>query len=113
MIKIEKIIIVIAIGLFIVMLVNVFAEDSPNSYQPTEIQHLRLEVKQREVQLAQKDFFIAQQNLNMSLKALNDEAARVKIENKWPDGLVFNQEKLSFTEELKPPAPMVSPGRIQ
>lgn len=84
-----------------------------SKYEPTEIQMLRLEVKQREAQLAQKDFFIAQQNLNTSLKALNDEAARVKTENKWPDGLVFSQEKLSFTEDSKLPAKPVQPGRVQ
>jgi high-affinity K+ transport system ATPase subunit B len=98
MTKIEKIIIIIAVGLFVTMLFNAFAEDLPNSYQPTEIQTLHLQVKQRDAQLAQKDFFIAQQNLQIALKALNDEAAKVKVENNWPDGLVFNQEKLSFTE---------------
>lgn len=90
--------------LWAMALIHVYGEE-PAKYVPTELQELRLQVKLKDAQLAQKDYFIAQQNLNFALKSLNDEAARVKTENKWPDGLVFNQEKLSFTEEPK--------GRVQ
>jgi hypothetical protein len=83
-------------------------EEKPK-YQPTEIQRLRMEVRQRDAQLAQKDYFIAQQNFNMAVKALTEEAAKVKAENKWPDGLVFDQEKLTFTEQKLTP----EPGRVQ
>ena len=71
----------------------------PAPYIPNELQSLRLQLRQRDAQLAQKDLFIAQRNLDSALKALNDEAAKVKEENNWPDGLVFDQQKLSFMKE--------------
>jgi hypothetical protein len=74
----------------------------PSKYQPSELQLLRLQLKQKDAQLAQKDFFIAQQNFNASLKSLNDEAAKVKTENGWPGGVGFNAENLAFTEAPAP-----------
>ena len=94
----------------IISIGNAIAQEIHKSkFEPTEIQLLRLQVKQKDVQLAQKDYFIAQQNFNTTVKELNDEAAKVKEENKWPDGLVFNQEKLSFTENDVKPVPS---GRV-
>lgn len=75
-------------------------------YTPTELQSLRLQLKQRDAQLAQKDFFIAQQNMNAALQALNSEAEKVKAANGWPESVQFNQATLVFSEALKNTRPL-------
>ena len=82
------------------------ADEVQKKYEPTEVQSLRL-------QLRQKDLIIAKQNFNLASQALNEEATRVVIENKWPNDLEFSQETLTFSAAKKPPVPMLSPGRVE
>lgn len=79
------------------------AQTPKPKYQATEIQQLRLKVKQQEAQIAQKDLFIAQQNFQVTIQNLGVEAAKVITENKWPEDLVLNQQTLEFSDPV--PAP--------
>jgi len=67
-------------------------------YQPNEIQSLRLKVAQQQAQIAQKDLFIAQQNFQLSVSALKTEADKVKKENGWDAGVLFDTERLLFID---------------
>lgn len=87
-----------------------------HSFKPTELQTLRLQVKQLQAQTAQKDLFIAQQNFQAALKTLNDEADKVKAENNWPKETGFDANALTFAEGPKsnpPPAPTVPKEKVQ
>lgn len=68
---------------------------------PSEVQRLRLQLKQKDAQLAQKDLYIAQQNFQAAIKLLNDEAAKVKQDNGWPAATGFNADTLQFAEGPK------------
>jgi hypothetical protein len=92
----RKDIVIIALFLFAGLAV-VGAEIKPK-YAPTEIQTLRLQLRQKDAQIAQKDYFIAQQNFQAAVKALDDEADKVKTENQWPSGVLFDKDKLTFAE---------------
>jgi hypothetical protein len=65
-------------------------------YEPTEVQSLRLQVKQKDTQLAQIAF-------QRALGALYEEASKVKKENNWPNELVINPDTLTFSMPPKPP----------
>lgn len=81
-------------------------------YTPSDIQFLRLQVKQRDAQLAQRDLQAAQQKFQQAILDLTQEAERVKLENKWdaktqfdPNNLVFSApppEKPAPASEKKP-----------
>lgn len=86
--------------LFVLLIVTgLGAQDTTKGkYQPSETQMLRLQIHQKDAQIAQKDLFIAQQNFQQSLHVLDAEADKIKQENKWPATLLFSQDNLSFTE---------------
>ena len=73
-------------------------------YKPTEIQSLRLQVKQKDAQIAQRDLQSAQARFQEAFAALNNEAAEVKKENKWPDDVSFDPNTLNFTAPAPKPA---------
>ena len=90
--------------------------DTPK-YQPTEIQLLRLQVKQRDAQIAQRDLALAQQavqtaqdKFQQALNNLNTEADRVKSENHWPEKVTFDMNSVSFSDSSKP-GPVPEPIR--
>ena len=64
-------------------------------YKPSEIQLLRLQVKQKDAFLAQRDVNDAQTRFNQALTELQDEAKKVETENSWAD-VTFNPQDLSF-----------------
>lgn len=69
--------------------------DDPHAYACT--QYLRLEVKQRDVQLAYVGYMQA-------IAALNAEAEKIKTENGWPEGVTFKGDTLRFqAPDLVPP----------
>jgi len=70
-------------------------------YKPNELQTLKLQVKQKDAQLKRIEFNRAQQDFQASYAALMDEVATIKKENKWPDNLLFDPDKLQFSA---PPA---------
>ena len=74
-------------------------------YEPSEVQALRLQVKQRDAQIAQIAFQQAQVQFQQALAELNREADRIKTENKWPKDLVFKPETLKFEAPPSPPHP--------
>jgi hypothetical protein len=96
----------IAVILFVLFAVAiaVLGQDK-KSYVPTEIQMLRLQLKQREAQLAQRDFQQAQARFQQSVMELNAAAEAVKRENHWPDGVTFNPDSVSFIAPPDPPKP--------
>lgn len=73
---------------------------SPEKFTPTEIQGLRLQIKQKDAQLAQQDMQNATVRFQQALAALQSEGERVKTENKWDKEVVFNPNNLEFA---KPP----------
>lgn len=64
--------------------------------QPTEVQHLQLEVMQKDALLAQKDMQNAQANYQQALLKLSAKAAEIKKENKWDDSVTFNPNTLAY-----------------
>jgi len=88
----------------------------PSKYQPTEVQNLRLKVKQQDLIIAsknaqelQKALQDAQKDAQTKYADLMKEADTVKTEQKWPANLIFNPDQLSFTEP--PPAPAAPPKK--
>lgn len=78
---------------------------APPSYTPTEIQSLRLQVKQKDTLLAVKILQEAQANFtNMKMSLMNESDSVIK-ENKWPQDLIFNPDTLQFSETPKNDAP--------
>lgn len=73
-----------------------FSDDA--KYIPNETQSLRLQLKQKDVQIAQQNLFFAQQQFKSTLQGLNDEAEKVRVENKWPDEIRMNQDSLVFAK---------------
>lgn len=89
------------IGIFLLLGAAMTAQDT--KYPLTEMQTLRLQVKQRDAQIAQQNVFIAQSNFAVAIKALREESEKVKFENKWPEDLQFVPEQLIFIDPVKSP----------
>lgn len=81
-----------------ILLAAVTAFSNDAKYQPSEIQLLHLQLKQKDVQIAQQNVFFAQQQFKAMLQALGDEAQKVKAENSWPEAVVFDQESLTYSD---------------
>jgi len=79
------------------------------TYSPTEVQALRLQVKQKDAQLLQVALQQAQQNYQNGIRALADESNKVKKENKWPDSVLMSFNTLEFCEKLDPQGNCVPP----
>lgn len=77
------------------------AQESKPKYLPNQIQSLQLKVAQQKAQIAQKDLFIAQQNFQAALSELEQAGDKVKTENSWDRGVVFNPETLAFIDGPK------------
>lgn len=84
------------------------------TYTPTEVQSLRLQVKQKDTIIAYNEFMRAQQTFQAAQTALLSEGDKVKKENKWPDEVTFHGDTLTFTPPpaaAKPPkAPQTPPA---
>lgn len=72
-------------------------------YEPNQMQALRLQVKQKDAQIAQIQYQQAQTNFTKALNDLTAEGETIRKENAWPAELRFNPESLQFT--MPPPAP--------
>ena len=95
---------------------QVLGQDKPK-FQPTEVQSLRLQVKQKDAQLAQRDLSDAcgggpgaplgrlQQAFQQAFTNLTGEAEKIKQENKWPTSTQFDPNTLQFAEPPKPAPP--------
>jgi hypothetical protein len=69
------------------------------TYTLTEVQTLKLQLKLQSAQIAKNQF-------NQAYASLMDEANGIKKENKWPDNLLFDPDKLQFSA---PPAALPTP----
>jgi hypothetical protein len=85
------------------------AQAPPASLTPTEVQSLRLQVKQKDAIIARQQFADAQQNFQNAIAAMNAEADKIKKENKWDDKVVFNPDQLTFTAPPATPPPAAPP----
>jgi hypothetical protein len=99
----KAILVLVEIGLLIGAGV-LLGQEKP-TYQPNETQSLKLQVKQRDTLLAQKDLQMAQQRFQAALNDLNAEAEQVKVENHWPKEVTFAPDTLAFSA----PAPAKKP----
>lgn len=71
---------------------------APSVYVPSEVQLLRLQVRQRDALLAQQELARAQSQFQQALLSLNAEADKVKLDNKWPVTLTFDPGTVTFNE---------------
>jgi hypothetical protein len=87
------------------LIVGVFGQDKPappQKLEATELQHLRLEVKQKDTIIAYNEARAADQVFQMKRAALQAEAENVKKENHWDPKTIFNQELLTFSPAPEP-----------
>lgn len=107
--------VIVVIGLFALTGIAMMAQAPPaaappSKYEPTEVQRLKLQVAQKDAQLAQVQLQRAQQAFQAALAELDAEAGRVKVANGWPSTVQFSPDTLTFVEAPKPsvaPAPPV------
>jgi hypothetical protein len=79
--------------------IGLLAQDTakPKVYTPTEVQSLRLQVKQRDALLAKQNLESAQRAFQQALTDLSAEGEKVKHENKWPDDTNFDPNSLQYS----------------
>jgi hypothetical protein len=70
-------------------------------YKPSEIQALRLQVKQKDAQLANQALAITQQRFNQAVTDFNAEVKTIEKENSWPDTLEVDPNTLEFKEAVE------------
>jgi hypothetical protein len=87
------------------------------AYTPTELQALKLQLEQKDLtiigtrmQAIKQQFDQQQAEYQKALGALQADAEKIKVDNKWPKTLVFDAEKLTFSEPPPPPAPAANPS---
>ena len=81
-----------------------------NKYELSEIQKLRLEVKQKDAQLAQQTLTMAQQTFNQRIADFNAEAQKVEQENGWPSTLKIDPNTLTFSDPPAVKGPPAAPA---
>jgi len=85
-----------------------FGQDKPASpkptdpqptkvYAPTEVQSLRLQVRQKDALLAKATLEQAQRAFQQALTDLTTEGERVKTEQGWPHDTQFNPNDLTYS----------------
>jgi hypothetical protein len=79
----------------------VSCQTKPAALTPTELETLKLQVKQKDAQLKRQAFNQAQAEFQAAYGALMDEANAVKKDHKWPVETLFDPDKLQFSQ---PPA---------
>lgn len=80
----------------------VIGAQEKKEYKLTEVQLLRLQVKQKDAQIAQVRFQASQQAFQAAINDLQAEASKVKEQNSWDKDVVFNADALTFSEAPKP-----------
>jgi hypothetical protein len=102
-----------AVGLLLAGLAIRAQLSKPKTYLPSETQTLRLKVKQDAAVIAQKDMQVVQQRFQDALNALNSEAEKVKVENRWPKDVKFSPDTLTFDMPKLAPLPSPAPTPTQ
>ncbi len=90
-----------AILLAVLLATVAMAQDHPKDYKLSEIQSLRLQVKQKEAIIAKNNLDQAQHNFQQALTDLTSEGDKIKSENGWPKETTFEPNTLQFSA---PPA---------
>ena len=104
-------ILLICVSAFVSSVVAQDKPPAPPTLTPTEVQSLRLQVRQRDAVIAKVQLDAAQQKFQAALKDLSDEAERVKSENKWDKTVAFDVNSMSFTAVAKDAAPAKDKGK--
>lgn len=78
---------------------------APAKYELSEVQRYRLQLKQKDAQIAQMNVSIANSNFQQSIAAFNAEVKSIEQENKWPDTLQIDPNTMTFKEPPPPPKP--------
>src|ERR1700747_1528650 len=91
------------------------APTTPLSYTPSTEQTLRLQVRFKDWQLAQKDMELAQARVNIMAELANGEVNKVKAENHWPDRITIDYQQFNRTGNIAfsdptPPEPPKKPA---
>jgi hypothetical protein len=86
---------------FLISLAVASQAPQPKKYQPSEVESLRLQVKQKDAQLASYQAQQAQQAAQKAYADLMAEADKIKESEHWPANVMFSPQDLSFSE---PPA---------
>lgn len=87
--------------------------DAVQSYEATEVENLRLQVIQRDAQLAQIAAQQANAQFQKTVNEFNAEVETIKKAHNWPAGVQVDPVALSKTNEIKfvaPPPPLPPPG---
>jgi hypothetical protein len=85
-------------------LVVLAAQTPPPQYMPSEVQALRLQVKQKDAIIAQRDSQEAMSRAQAAFAALLAEGEKIKADNKWPAEVKFDPQGLVFIAPPPPPA---------
>ena len=80
----------------------------PKVFTPTEVQSLRLQVRQKDALLAKANLEQAQRVFQQALTDLTAEGEKVKVEQGWPKDTQFNPNDLSYAA---PPAKEADKGK--
>lgn len=94
---------IVALGIALSIIGALGLTKDPPAYKPSELQLARLQVKQKDAQIAQVRLQDAQQRFQAALAELDKEAGAVKEANKWPSNVQFNPDTLSFEVPKLPP----------
>lgn len=106
---ITSLVVIILMGLVGISIID--AQQSPKPYEPSEVQSLRLQVAQKDAQLAFNNLQQAQAEYQKAFTALNKLADQTKKDNKWPDDVHFDFSTLTFTAAPAKPAPAPEPAK--
>jgi len=93
----------IALSLTLLLSATLLAQTPPVKYEPTEVEMLRLQVAQKDAQIAQIQLQQAQQMFQQALGRLHLEADKIKAEHKWPAEVQFKMDTLTFAAPPKAP----------
>ncbi len=77
------------------------AQDKPKEYRLSEVQSLRLQVRQKDALLAKSNLETAQRQFQQALTDLTAEGDKIKSENGWAKEVQFNPNDLTYSA---PPA---------
>src|SRR6266436_1060530 len=90
-------IIITLIALLVGMVVAAIGTETSKEYKPTELQQLKLQVRQKDAQLAQVALREAQSNFQQKVKELMEEGVAIQKANSWPDNVTLNADTLQFS----------------
>ena len=94
-------VIAVVIGTLVGTLAGViFAQTAKPKYDPTEVQSLRLQVKQKTIIIDGQQLQAAQNAYNADVAALVAESKKTINEQKWPDTTQFDLNNLTFCDKM-------------